>query len=142
LAVWFRLNRRAADEKPEAPAQAPEPSPCDPSPAQEPPTLEVKPLTVIDPAPLPPAIQPELVLPHEKRVRWVKPKGLDLLVRKPHASTELNTRRAPRVARKRLAQKAEKVEEYGQYYFRDQILDQLDHYFIYLKRMKARDPSG
>jgi hypothetical protein len=33
-------------------------------------------------------------------------------------------------------------EIYGEFTFRDTILDQLDRYFVYLKRMKKRDPDS
>jgi hypothetical protein len=102
---------------------------------------------VILPLPLPPQPEPEPELQHvaapmaepimvgAPRAKWVKPKGLELLAaqkpREPRAA-----RAEPRAPRPK--QKPEDEEKYGQYYFRDQILDQLDQYFVYLKRLKAR----
>jgi hypothetical protein len=83
---------------------------------------------------------PVPVVPH-RRAKWVKPKGA--LPPKPERKERDPS--APKVERKPKVKlpevMAEDPEQWGQYYFRDSILDQLDIYFKYLHRMKrnARD---
>jgi hypothetical protein len=118
---WFATWRPRSDvDTPDADAEK-EP---DPEPARE---LE------------PPKLQPATPSPSaaivERKAKWVRPKGADLLIKQKRASNGAAPKtRAPKIPV--LKQTAEDQERWGQYYFRDQILDQLDQYFIYLKRLR------
>jgi len=80
----------------------------------------------------------------EPRAKWVKPKGLDLIKRAERAeSAEPKPKAPPRPKRPRPQLRPdENPERWGQYYFRDAILDQLDRYFVYLKRMRQHDKDA
>ena len=77
-----------------------------------------------------PAVLPFLGRPG----KWVKPKGA-----KPKPKSKPRTKTDPKPKAPRPQLRGEDPEQYGQYYFRDAILDQLDVYFTYLKRMKKTD---
>ena len=101
--------------------------------------LSPPPLTqpsVIEPSPaVEPKPSPAEPLYHEPKIKWLKPKGLEKLQSKKRGSSGM-----PRPARPRLkpepVQTSENPEKWGQYYFRNAILDQLENYFLYLKRMR------
>jgi hypothetical protein len=76
--------------------------------------------------------------------KWVQPKGLDKLTRRgkePDAEPKPKPKPKPKPI-SQPAQRAEDPEQWGQYYFRDAILDQLETYFVYLKRMRHTDPDS
>jgi len=97
---------------------------------------------------LPPALpsresvqQPKVI--RERRVKWLKPKGLEKLAKqereqRPEAAVE----RKPKIKRPVAHASDDDPEQWGQFYFRDQVLDQLDIYFTYLKRMRRADNDG
>jgi hypothetical protein len=142
--IWQRQEKSANDQPtPDHSTPAPEFAEAPTAPAPDSAPL---PDPAGDPAPPPVAapakiLQPPLI--DQPKAKWAKPKGLELLVRKPKPEPKPEAApkpaRAPRQPRPR--QKAENLEEYGQYYFRDQILDQLDQYFVYIKRLKQRAPD-
>ena len=107
-----------------------------------------QPVTTPDPQPMPepepvattappPAPQVAPVFPHRPG-KWVKPKG-QRPPKSPAAEGVLRQPRTPSKPKPAPTSLADDPEQYGQYYFRDAILDQLDVYFIYLKRMKRND---
>ena len=79
-----------------------------------------------------------------RRAKWAKPKG-EKPAPRPRATTEeaQAPKPAPSDKPKRSPRPAVLAdadpEQWGQYYFRDAILDQLQNYFIYLKRMRHND---
>lgn len=75
------------------------------------------------------------------RAKWAKPKGVELLTPQRRAAGEA-PKPPPRPRAPRPAARIENPEKWGQYYFRDAILDQLEVYFTYLRRMKQRDRSA
>lgn len=155
ITQWLRLfiltiwpNPRATEHEPEP--QRPETAPIEPEPpvpAREPPPIEVRAPSppppgaatpALIPAPEPPPIY---MLPPHRKEKWVTPK--------PSAATPTPSRtvlhkpepkpwQPPKPNRERI-QLTEDPEQWGQYYFRDAILDQLDRYWIYLGRMKHGD---
>lgn len=56
-------------------------------------------------------------------------------------SPELVAESEPGVVRKERRNR-EKQESYGNFYYFDNLLDQLENYFYYIKRMKAHDPEA
>lgn len=108
---------------------------------QPPPAVEAPPLP---PPPGPPApdvvplLAMDIIPPPQPRPKWAKPQGLEQ--RAPRVPRQPNLdkpkrERAPRPA----TRPDDDPERWGQFYFRDAILDQLDVYFMYLKRMKHKD---
>jgi hypothetical protein len=93
------------------------------------------------PTPPPPRPAPEPPRPAAEgpRAKWAKPKGVEnLKPQPPRAATGAPRPKAPPRPRERIAD----PEKWGQYYFRDAILDQLEVFFVYLRRMKQRDRSA
>lgn len=88
------------------------------------------------PAPAPPIVPPAFEL--HRPAKWAKPKG-ERPPAKPRPVAEPKAERPPRPKAPRPELRGEDPEQWGQYYFRDAILDQLDTYFTYLKRMRHRD---
>jgi hypothetical protein len=85
-------------------------------------------------------IVPEVEVYRAPRGKWVKPKGLEKLQHKPRQEPA-----APKIARAprpRPKMRDDNPEQWGQYYFRDAILDQLDTYFVYLRRMRRADKDA
>ena len=76
---------------------------------------------------------PDIVSATPRRAKWVKPKG-----ERPAPKPSTKSERKPRAPRPKVLSD-EDPEKWGQFYFRDAILDQLDVYFTYLKRMKHGD---
>lgn len=82
-------------------------------------------------------LPPVYVLPPHRREKWVKPKPSP----QPPSPVRTVLHKEPRPPRP----KAERIqltddpEQWGQFYFRDTILDQLDRYWLYLRRMKYGD---
>jgi hypothetical protein len=95
---------------------------------------------VIEPVVVVPVVEPVVAVFPTKRAKWVKPqkakpKKTESQVAKPKAE------RKPSVPRPATRQDDD-PEQWGQFYFRDAILDQLDTYFMYLKRMKRADKEA
>ncbi len=90
-----------------------------------------------------PAVQPTIATPRFHRpAKWVKPKGLEKLpLPKPKEVREAKPKRTS-TPKPKAHVVDDDPEQWGQYYFRDAILDQLERYFIYLKRMKIRDKEA
>jgi hypothetical protein len=110
-----------------------------PQPVDEPPPIAPR-QTQHEPAPLPPppTLDDEPApLPPPRPVKWIKPKGTEQLVKRERHETEAKPTpaRTPRPK----TRPDDDPEQWGQFYFRDAILDQLDRYFVYLKRMKRGD---
>jgi hypothetical protein len=108
---WFRPNGNGQQSS----AQVPRPP--EPPPPQPPPPPEPYP---------------------EPKAKWVKPKGTEKLTHHTRAHTPPRDPSKPKRKRPEVRPDTS-PEKWGQYYFRDAILDQLDRYFIYLKRMKYHD---
>ena len=133
IVFWFRPGETGS-----AAPQAQQPQSRPRTPALTPPELLA--MDIIPP-PIPretPKIAPlsEPVFPH-KRAKWAKPKGLEKI--KPVERLASDKPRQPRKPKPVSHPATEDPEQWGQYYFRDSILDQLDLYFTYLKRMRTRD---
>lgn len=128
---WFLIfiRRRSIQTTSRSEPSPSEPPPIEPAPVEPPPAEPPKP----PPAPeqLPPGVGP--------RAKWVKPKGIEKLKPQPAQLTRqpAPTPR-PKTPRPKLRPDAD-PEQWGQFYFRDQILDQLDVYFPLLKRMRRND---
>ena len=147
MTAWFRrlyvvviglLQRKNSDEllwpalAPSTPQPKPEPEP-EPEPNPVPsPKPDIVPLLAMDIIP-PPEPRPTA----GPQPKWAKPKGLELLQSTPRSSKPETAPRKPRAPRPQT--RTDNPEQWGQYYFRDAILDQLDTYFMYLKRMKKGD---
>jgi hypothetical protein len=116
---------------------APPDAPVPPQPVLEP--LKVDPVTLLGMDIIPP---PAPRRPSERPVKWVKPNGVDTLVHKPKEPRAEPKPRKPRPPKPETRPDTEDREQWGQYYFRDQILDQLDNYFAYLKRMRREDKDA
>jgi hypothetical protein len=123
--------------------------PAPASPAEAAPPLE--PALPVETAPPPPLIEPEPAPPlpimrpppeaeflPTRRARWVKPKGERPKPSPSIAEPKPKAPAQPRPKPQRVAAEND-PEQWGQYYFRDAILDQLDNYWIYLRRMKNGD---
>jgi hypothetical protein len=129
-----RLPQLDSDPEPE-PEPEPKPKP-EPTPKSEP-----EPEFKFEPAPKPPATVLQFVAPvfPHRPGKWVKPKGeLPLpmpVARQPRAD---RPPRPPRPAQSL----TDDPELWGQYYFRNSILDQLDLYWFYLRRMKEGDKDS
>jgi hypothetical protein len=119
VVAWF---------KPEAPRGSPMIEPEQPWPHAEP-DLGCVPQPIAEPT--------VDVFPRPPRAKWVKPKGLEKLQHKPR---ETPVAPRPRSAKPRPNMRPDdNPERWGQYFFRDAILDQLDVYFLYLHRMRKCD---
>jgi len=96
----------------------------------------------IIPPPLPrqqepaPPLVPKFI---HRRGKFVKPVGPVPVKTKREPSDKP---RKPKALPKARVSATEDPEQWGQYYFRDAILDQLDMYFTYLKRMKRADSDA
>jgi hypothetical protein len=104
----------------------------------EPVERPVEPMPIIDAIESKVAEPAPPILPR-RPAKWVKPKGLSELplpLRSPPKAVREPKPRRARVATELLR---DDPEQWGQYYFRDTILDQLDRYWIYLRRMKRGD---
>jgi hypothetical protein len=134
LLVWWRFFvvwafRRQRGQPEPLPALEYKPAPS-PEPAQH----QLHP--PVQPEPATPAPLTVLHLRQNRQPKWVVPKGEQPVSQpRPAAKTKPAAERQPKVK----LTLADDPEEWGQYYFRDQILDQLDRYFFYLKRMQAGD---
>jgi hypothetical protein len=104
--------------------------------------------TSIEPIPAPPTLPPtggvEPITPtpqRRPRGKWVKPKGGEQLKREPRATPPRKSAigKNPRPV---AHASDDDPEQWGQFYFRDTILDQLDVYFQYLRRIKQHDPDA
>lgn len=156
LVLYWRQSPAAIEPVPKPPGPPPEsmprPMPPPPRPAPEPPRpaaeAKVEPPPVPPmPAPEPPPLLPIFVLPRHRKEKWVTPKP-DKAAPSPsrertvlHHKPEPKPWEPPKPKRERV-QLTEDPEQWGQYYFRDAILDQLDRYWIYLKRMKYGDQDA
>jgi hypothetical protein len=129
VTVWFRrvffVTTPVAE--PEAPLPSPEPMSA--------PVEELSPLPELPPAPSPPSVLPSIESTIIVRpAKWVQPKG-----EKPKAESKPKpdpkpdpkpkAESKPKAPRPQL--KGEDPEQWGQYYFRDAILDQLDTHSRY-----------
>jgi hypothetical protein len=131
---------RLPPPKPPEPPRPREPT----APAPEPPALlfgpPAPPAEAAEPVPEPPRHasipQSRMGRPADK---WVKPKGADAVAKR--ASPKPRDPNRPKAKPPEVRPDSEE-DQWGQYYFRDAILDQLDRYFIYLKRMKKGDPDA
>lgn len=86
-------------------------------------------------------------VPLIRRAKWVKPKGLEklhpkLLAESPRLRRDPLQVKKPKVVSHPELRPDDDPEQWGQYYFRDAILDQLDTYFVYLKRMRHGDKDS
>lgn len=114
-----------------------------------PPPLPPRRVPVAEP-PSPAAAIPErppVLLPPRnslKRDKWVTPKGLHLLRPQPRPNRAPPDPDKPKRERRKVEAIAAETspEQYGQYFFRNTILDQLDLYFHYLSRIRKSDPDG
>jgi hypothetical protein len=89
---------------------------------------------------LTPPVDVELPVPINRRAKWVTPKGEKP---KPVERPKTTEPRKPAVHKPRPQVRPDTdPEQWGQYYFRDAILDQLDVYFTYLKRMRHNDKEA
>ena len=137
---WFRPDDTAVAS---TPAVSSVPSAVTPiaSTAVDPPLPQALPVADL-PAPIIPSPpEPSFI---EPRAKWIKPKGSELLrprERPEKIATIPAAPRKPKAPRPAL-RRDESPEQWGQYYFRDAILDQLDKYFVYLKRMRHLDKDA
>ena len=122
VVAWF---------KPEAPRES--------GPASAPPLPPLAPADDIGCVPQPIAEPTVDVFPRPPRAKWVKPKGLEKLQHTPRADTPPKPPRQRSTKPRPQMRPDENPEKWGQYFFRDAILDQLDVYFLYLHRMRKRD---
>jgi hypothetical protein len=123
------------EQPPPASARVIPPEPEAPIPPPEPPPIET-PSAEATVTPIPPPI---ITFPHRPG-KFVKPKGLEQVVAdKPQV--ERKPRAEPKPRRPKLPL-GDDPEQWGQYYFRDVVLDQLDRYFVFLRRMKVGDRSS
>jgi hypothetical protein len=100
-------------------------------------TFFAVPVVIEREVPLPPPPPPVTTI--QRPARWVKPKGeKPKIEKKPPAEPKPVREPRPKVPRPAL-RTDDDPEQWGQYYFRDAILDQLATYFVYLKRMKKKD---
>lgn len=85
-------------------------------------------------------LAPVFQLPAYRKEKWVTPKPADIAP-KPVKRTVLHRTEPakPRQPRPQAPVLTDDPEQWGQYYFRDAILDQLDVFWVYLKRMKRGD---
>jgi hypothetical protein len=129
------LRRQAQTAAPEVPEVSPLLTPFVPPLPDPPAKPDIVPLLAMDI--IPPPDQPPIGLPPPVRPKWAKPKGLERLAHrpKPEQIEKPKVPRKPRTPRPDTKPDAD-PEQWGQYYFRNAILDQLDNYFIYLKRMR------
>jgi len=124
---WFRRSVPPPSELSQSVPDCPAESDPEPEIAPEP---EPAALAALEPAPFP-----------HRPGKWVKPKGVKPAPA-PAAEGVLRRPRAPPKPKVEATSMAEDPEQYGQYYFRDAILDQLETYFIYLKRMKRQNKEA
>lgn len=119
----------------EPPSVAPE---LVPEPAPEPLVTKPAPEPLVEAKPAP----VNILRRPSRPVKWVKPKGE--IPSLPPARKERTAEKIERKPRPKPAVVAgnDDPEEWGQYYFRDQILDQLDRYFVYLERMRRGDEDA
>lgn len=112
-----------------------------PTQATEPPAAPAPPLA---PVPPPMLTMPVYILPPHRKEKWVTPK-VDGAPPSPSRHTVLHRAPKPWAPPKPTPATpvlTEDPEQWGQYYFRDAILDQLDRYWIYLRRMKRGDADA
>ena len=127
---------RPAPEPPPPAATAPAPS--------KPDIVPMLAMDIVPPPDAPPLLPPIFVLPPHRREKWVTPKpsaGPPSPSRTVLHKPEPKPWEPPKPKRERI-QLTEDPEQWGQYYFRDTILDQLDRYWIYLRRMKHGDADN
>jgi hypothetical protein len=126
-----------AEPEPEAIELEPEPEAIEPEPEFASAIIEPDAPDISETSPIeipPPQPQYRLGRPSDK---WVKPKGEEtVLKRQPPAEPRPPSK--PRAPRPQVRPDSDE-DQWGQYYFRDAILDQLDRYFFYLKRMRRGD---
>jgi hypothetical protein len=127
IMVWFRRVFLVTTPVTEPEAPLPSLSPV-PAPVEEP---LLPPPSELPPAPLP--VESTIIV---RPAKWVKPKGeKPTACPRPKPDSKPKVESKPKAPRPQL--KGEDPEQWGQYYFRDAILDQLDTYFTYLRRMKV-----
>lgn len=140
------------EPKPEPPKSEPKPEP-EPLSAPPEPEAEPKPTTAQSPPVRRPTAKQRISRYERARLkldRFVEPKGPT-----PKKLTRTTTPRKPKpvIANEPDVPSAElkivedgllfkESEMYGDYNFRDTILDQLDRYWVYLARMKKNDPDS
>jgi hypothetical protein len=85
-------------------------------------------------------LAPVFRLPAYRKEKWVTPKPADIAPSPVKRTVLHRTEPAkPRQPRPQAPVLTDDPEQWGQYYFRDAILDQLDVFWVYLKRMKIGD---
>ena len=138
IVVWFRRVFFISVPVDVTPAPAPEP----PAPIVD--EVGVPPPLSPPPSPYePPKPEPTPIFVARPAKSGMKPKGDKPRRHDSEPKTDTETVRTsghsskPKTPRPEL--RTEDPEQWGQYYFRDAILDQLDTYFTYLKRMKVHD---
>lgn len=156
LIFWRKPDETAIPQKETKPQEAEQTETEPPTRPSEPPTIEIREPSPVEipppsepedapPAPPvePPPLPPIYVLPKRKE-KWVTPKpdkAAPSPVRTVLHKPEPKPWQPPKPKRERI-KLTEDPEQWGQYYFRDVILDQLDRYFLYLRRMKYGDRSA
>lgn len=144
LLFYWRRNHAQQIELETQPTPAPNPTPTpqaeektEAEPAETP-TPEPAPETTADPGT---TAAPVEYADWHRKGKFVKPKG-EKPEPKPRSSPP-KSHNAPQPKPKLLPPRPEDdPEQWGQYYFRDAILDQLDRYWIYLRRMKHGDEDS
>lgn len=151
---WLLLMvfwRRAPEPEPRGRELPPSPPRIELEPVVEPPHIEPLPaveLSPVEPTPveLPPAPAPRPPLFPQRKPKWAVPKGPLPIPAKPSVPKQPKPTAAaapkPKPTAAAPAISKDDPEEWGQYYFRDQILDQLDRYFFYLRRMQKGDDDS
>ncbi len=99
-----------------------------------------QPISAVAPSVTPPPIEPPPIFA-PRPAKWVKRARVErkASVERPHEPAEEKPKREKRPPP---PMRHDDPEQWGQYYFRDAILDQLETYFFYLDRMKSRDPDA